>query len=202
LSLLVRGRRICLVTLSLCVLCLMSQPMFLQAQLPESWLDRPLANWNAAGREVPRAPAAEEPIAEVVERCRLTRNPSTAGERAVEAAGWIPFWNFGQRLVREDVEIVGGMVGADGMCRPVAYNVFVFAGDRFAGTLSPAVMTSRLDGASGAVAFTSAGVTADFARYSPADPLCCPSSRVTGSYRIDRTAEGPLVVPVTIRPAP
>ncbi len=197
-----RGRRICLVTLSLCVLCLISPPLFLQAQRPESWLDRPLVNWNVAGRRVLKVPPAEEPIAEVVERCRLTRIPSTAGERAVEAAGWIPFWNFGQRLVREDVEIVGGMAGADGMCRPVAYNVFVFVAERFAGTLSPVVMTSRLDGASGAVAFTSAGVIADFARYLPADPLCCPSSRASGSYRIDRTAEGPLVVPVTIGPTP
>jgi hypothetical protein len=34
---------------------------------------------------------------------------STRAERAVEAAGWIPFWNFDQQLVREDVEIVGGM---------------------------------------------------------------------------------------------
>jgi len=42
-------------------------------------------------------------------------------------------------------------------------------------------------------------VTADFARYASTDPLCCPSSRVTVRYRIDRTAAGPVVAPVEIR---
>src|SRR5207344_2195153 len=105
---------------------------------PASWLDRPLASWNKPGASVPAAPRdrnVNESRESIVARCRLTPPRSTAAERAVDAAGWIPFWNFDQPLVRDDVEIVGGMRGADGMCRPASYNVFVFVGGRFAGLL-------------------------------------------------------------------
>jgi len=171
-----------------------------QDRATTSWLDRPLSVWNTAGSPVPKAAAAvDETKEEIISRCRLTPPRSTAAERAVDAAGWVPFWNFAQQLVREDVEIVGGMSGADGMCRPAAYNLFVFVGERFAGVLSPASMTSRLDGSSGAVRLPLPNITAEFARYTTSDPLCCPSSRVTVRYRIDRTAAGPVVAPVEIR---
>ena len=168
---------------------------------PASWLDRPLTNWNAAGQPVPRAPAADEPTESVISRCKLTPPRSTMAERSIESAGWIPFWNFDLQLVREDVEIVGGMRGADGMCRPVAYNLFVFVRGQFAGLLSPASMTARLDSSSGAVRMPLPVVTAEFVRYGSTDPLCCPSSRVIVRYRIDRTAVGPVVAPVDIRAA-
>jgi hypothetical protein len=168
---------------------------------PASWLDRPLANWNVAGQAVPRAPAADEPTESVISRCKLTPPRWTPAERAIESAGWIPFWNFDLQLVREDVEIVGGMRGADGMCRPVAYNLFVFVRGQFAGLLSPTSMTSRLDSSSGAVRMALPVVTAEFVRYGSTDPLCCPSSRVTVRYRIDRTAIGPVIAPVDIRAA-
>jgi len=167
--------------------------------IPASWLDRPVASWNAAGAPVPKAPAGDETKASVVERCRLAPPRSTGPERAVDAAGWIPFWNFDQQLVRDEIEIVGGMRGADGMCRPTAYNLFVFVAGRFAGVLSPTSMTSRLDSSSGAVRVQPPGLTADFSRYAASDPLCCPSSHVTVRYRIDRTDAGPVVAPVDIR---
>ena len=85
------------------------------------------------------------------------------------------------------------------MCRPVTYNLFVFVRGQFAGLLSPTAMASRLDSSSGAVRMTLPALTAEFARYSSNDPLCCPSSRVTVRYRIDRTAAGPVVAPVEIR---
>ena len=166
---------------------------------PMSWLDRPLANWNKAGDAVPRAPDGGETTASLISRCKLTPPRSTPAERAVEAAGWIPFWNVDQQLVREDVEVVGGMRGADGMCRPVLYNLFVFVGGTFAGVLSPTPMTSRLDGSSGVVRLPLPNITAEFARYTTADPLCCPSSRVTVRYRIDRSAAEPVIAPVEIR---
>ena len=106
---------------------------------------------------------------------------------------------FDQRLVREDVEVVAGMRSADGMCRPVAYNLFVLVGGRFAGDVSPAPMTSRLDGSSGAVRLPLPNITAEFARYSSDDPLCCPSAHVTVRYRIDRTGGGPVLLPIDIR---
>jgi len=168
---------------------------------PASWLDRPLANWNAAGQPVPRAPAADEPTESVVRRCKLTPPRSTIAERAIESAGWIPFWNFDLQLVRDDVEIIGGMSGADGMCRPAEYNLFVFVQGQFAGLLSPTSMTSRLDSSSGVVRMALPVVTAEFVRYGSTDPLCCPSSRVSVRYRIDRTAAGPVVAPVEIRAA-
>jgi len=52
------------------------------------------------------------------------------------------------------------MTAADGMCRPAHFNVFVFVGGRFAGTLSPQLMTSRLDASIGALR-----IAAEFARY-------------------------------------
>ena len=91
------------------------------------------------------------------------------------------------------------MAGSDGMCRPTQYNVFVFVDGRFAGTLSPVLMDSRFDGSSGAVRLPLPNVTAEFARYTPNDPMCCPSSRVTVRYRIDRTPSGAVVVPVDVR---
>lgn len=164
-----------------------------------SWLDRPLTSWNKPGAKLPSPPAAEEDKAAVINRCGLKRPATTAQEKALDAAGWIAFWNFDQQLVRDGVEIVGGMSGADGMCRPVAYNLFVFVDGGYAGTLSPELMVSRTDGSSGAVRMPLPQLTAEFSRFAPADPLCCPSSRVTVRYRIDRSAAGSVVIPVDVR---
>jgi len=92
------------------------------------------------------------------------------------------------------------MAGADGMCRPIQYNVFVFVGGRFAGSVSPAMMTSRLDAASGMMTLTAETLTTEFLRYTDADPLCCPSSRVSAQYRIDRSGQTPLLVPLSASP--
>jgi len=177
---------------------LMAAPVGGQS-IPASWLDQPLKSWNTAGAAVPKASAGDETKESVIQGCRLAPPRSTSPERAVDAAGWIPFWNFDQQLVRDEIEIVGGMTGADGMCRPTAYNLFVFVGGRFAGVLSPASMTSRLDSSSGAVRVQPQSLTADFSRYASSDPLCCPSSHVTVRYRIDRTDAGPVVAPVDVR---
>ena len=168
-------------------------------RLPVGWLDQPLTSWNKAGGPIPRPPAADESVAAVVTRCQLTPRKSSGAEQSLGAAGWIPFWNFDQQLVRDDVEIVGGMRSADGMCRPVGYNLFVFVGSKFAGTLAPMPMTSRLDSSLGVVRMPLPALTADFARYSSTDALCCPSGHVTVRYRIDRTAAGPVVVPSEVR---
>ena len=180
-------------------LLLLNFPVSAGQGTPSSWLDRPLTNWNKAGRPVPSAPAGDEAAASIIRRCQLTPPRSTTGERAIDAAGWIPFWNVDQQLVREDIEIIAGMRGADGMCRPETYNLFVFVGGRFAGVLSPTPMTSRLDGSSGVVRLPLPDITAEFVRFTSTDPLCCPSSRMTARYRIDRTAAGPVVAPVEVR---
>ena len=167
---------------------------------PTSWLDRPLSSWNQPGRPVPKAPRAEQARADTMQRCQLKALGSTSGERALVDAGWIPYYNFDQQILRDDVEIIAGMTGADGMCRPSGYNLFVFVGGVFAGSLSPAPMTSRLDSSSGAVRITAKDtITADFARYTGTDPLCCPSSHATVRYKIDRSGPFAIVVPSEMR---
>ena len=168
-------------------------------QSASSWLDRPLTSWNTPGVPIPPPRPAEEDKAAVIKRCGLKRPAATAPEKALDAAGWIPFWNFDQQLVREGIEIVGGLSGADGMCRPADYNLFVFVDGRYAGTLSPEMMVSRTDGSSGVVRMPLPQLTAEFSRFAPTDPLCCPSSRVTVRYRIDRVSAGPVVIPVDVR---
>ena len=186
-------------TISMSVVGMLTLPVGAAQDTPASWLDRPLSNWNRAAATVPVAPATGEPIAAVISRCKLQPPESTAAERLVKSAGWIPFWNVDQQLVRDDVEIVGGMRAADGMCRPETYQLFVFVGGRFAGTLSPTPMNARQDASSGVVRLAPPVISTEFARYSKTDPLCCPSSRVTVRYNIERTGEGPLVVPTEIR---
>ncbi len=174
------------------------------AQAPaRSWLDRPMSNWNVPGRAMPRAVTKGETIAGISKRCAsLPVVRDTSGERAVADAGWLPFHMFDRQLVQRDVEIIGGLAGADGMCRPVEFNVFVFVGGQFAGTLSPAQMASRTDGSiGGAVRLSDTDtISAEFARYAESDPLCCPSARVTVRYRIDRNATSPVVVPAGVQP--
>jgi hypothetical protein len=172
---------------------------YAQDMRASSWLDRPLVNWNKAGDKLPLPPADGERKQALIQRCQLTPPLVTPAEKEVDAAGWIPFWNVDQQLVRDGIEIIGGMMGADGMCRPARYNLFVFVDGRFAGVLSPTPMTSRLDGSSGVVRMALPLITAEFARYTPSDPLCCPSSRVTVRYRIDRTPAGTVVVPIDVR---
>ena len=165
-----------------------------------SWLDRPLSNWNKGGAPVPTAPQPSEPRATLIERCTLdARQPTPVGSH-LAAAGWVPFLHQDQQLSQADIEIVDGMNDADGMCRPGTFNAFVFVDGRFAGTLSPVPMTSRLDGSIGAVRIISADlITAEFARYRAQDPLCCPSSRVAVRFRIDRMAPDPVVTPLDMR---
>ena len=173
------------------------------AQAPAAmWLDKPLTNWNVPGRALPTAKHVGESIADVSKRCNyFPLLSSTAGERALVAAGWVPFRMFDRQIVDRDVEIIGGLAGADGMCRPVNFNVFVFVNGQIAGTLSPDQMTSRTDGSIGGAIRLAPDDTIDagFARYTDKDALCCPSSHVTVRYRIDRKAAPPVVVPVSVR---
>jgi hypothetical protein len=163
-----------------------------------AWLDAPLTGWNAGGTELPTAPPAEgnpDP------RCRDQVRPASGAEdRAVVAAGWVlvgPLQVFG------DTAVVTGTSGFDGMCRWWGYEVFVFAGGRFAGTLSPQPMNSRTDGAAVQVhLYRAASISAEFTRYTEKDPMCCPSRTSVVSYRVEHTSGGPVVVPTTVSTAP
>ncbi|HUP39068.1 MAG TPA: LppP/LprE family lipoprotein [Vicinamibacterales bacterium] len=182
------------------VALLFATAAFAQTAEP-TWLDRPLSNWNKAATTLPRAVPNGETLADMMKRCadmQTLRN--TPGERALADAGWLPFHLFDRQMMQRDVEIVGGLAGADGMCRPVDFNVFVFVAGRFAGMLSPGDMSSRNDGSVGAIRLAEDDtIAAEFARYAESDPLCCPSGRVTVRYRIDRKAVPPVVVPVSVQ---
>jgi len=100
------------------------------------------------------------------------------------------------------VSLVYGLTGHDGMCRPLGYQVFVFVEGQFAGTLSPAPMDSRTDGALENIVWTASAdgtveLSALFNRSSEGDPLCCPSRTSFVHYRIDRSGQTPVVVPVS-----
>ena len=163
-----------------------------------SWIDaEPIAGWNVVARVVPRAEATGvEPISGI--RCRSQlRDPAGTPDRAVMAAGWSlvgPLQAFSGTVV------IAGAVGADGMCRPLGYQLFVFVADRFAGTLSPAPANAREDGTPTFVRLLSASeILVQYARYTETDPLCCPSRTSDVTFRIDRDTRGAFVVPQTAR---
>ncbi|HVQ12606.1 MAG TPA: LppP/LprE family lipoprotein [Vicinamibacterales bacterium] len=165
------------------------------------WLDGPLAPWNQSATVIPSALGGTESQGALERRCgsaSLTASPAAA---AVRAAGWAPFLHFDRAIARDGVEVVGGMTAAATPgCEPVMFNLFVFVGGTFAGTISPIVMEQGRDAAVGAVRVTGAdALTAEFARYTTKDTTCCPSSRVRVTYRIERSGSQPTLVPVDIR---
>jgi hypothetical protein len=163
-----------------------------------AWLDAvPLPQWNAPGRAVPPAPppSFEPPT---VARCAgQLRKPATAAEKAVARAGW----SLVAPPVRGGpVEIVLGTSGVDGMCRPNGYQLLVFSGGRFAGTLAPRPMNARTDGAVDLPTVDASGtVEAGFRRYAPSDPLCCPSRTSTVTFRVEPAAGGPVLRAGSVR---
>jgi hypothetical protein len=113
----------------------------------------------------------------------------------------MPYLHLDRAIALDEVEVIAGMGAAGPGCMPEMYNLFVFVSGTFAGTLSPVPMTPNRDGEAGAVRIGSADrLTAEFARYAPGDPECCPSSRVRVTYRIER-ADGkpPMVLATEIR---
>jgi hypothetical protein len=116
------------------------------------------------------------------------------------AGGWALYGSL-QRFGR--TVVVTGASELDGMCRPRGFQVFVFFEKRFAGTLSPGVMNARADGSQSRLSLISERkISADYARYSKDDPLCCPSAAATVPFDIEDKPSGPLVVPGKTVPAP
>jgi hypothetical protein len=190
-----------LASLTMAAMTLGAGGSFAQTGAPagSGWLDRPLTNWNRPGASLPRASQGSS-TAELLKRCPATgAQPSSPAARQLSAAGWLPFFALDREIVRGDVEVLAGMADADGMCRPMGYQLFVFVGGAFAGTLSPQPMDSRTDQSSGPLRILEDGVVqADFSRFASSDALCCPSGHMTVRYRIDRQPQ-PLVVPSDVR---
>lgn len=163
------------------------------ARADGGWLDQqPPAQWNRQGMPVPvtRAATADE-IGNP--RCLDQVRPAETDEdRVVTDAGWylVGGYQGGWGMI-----VVTGASSFDGMCRPLGYQIFVFAYGAFAGTLSPAPMDSRTDGAAGRVTISGPDrLTVQFSRYAPDDPLCCPSAQSFAEFHVDYTGDPPVVV--------
>src|SRR5690242_10675143 len=159
-----------------------------------SRLDQPATNGNHLGMRIPQAPPMDP---STNPRCLPQGRPTeTDADQALTAAGWTLFSSY---QAGWGTYVVRALSGYDGMCRPLGYNVFVFVDGDFAGTLSPAAMDSRTDGAGDVQFFASKdNIVGQFRRYTPADPLCCPSGTASVTYQVNRTPSGAVVVPESV----
>jgi hypothetical protein len=131
---------------------------------------------------------------------------STPAGQAVEAAGWNLFV---PPIVSGNVQIVRGLAGFDGMCRPMAYQAFVFmvSGEgsaTFVGTMSPESMNSRTDGALNQIDLGPDNliVVGRYARYTDQDALCCPSAISTAVFRVPQATPDAVLFRVSTTTEP
>jgi hypothetical protein len=159
-----------------------------------AWLDQPLSNWNQVGMDIPQAPPMDP---STNPQCLPQKRPvDTYADQALVDSGWTLFSGY---FAGWDTYVVAGLSGYDGMCRPLGYNVFVFADGQFAGTISPDNMDSRTDGAGTVRSFAARdSIAAEFQRYTASDPLCCPSGHASVFYKVDHTPAGPVLVPESV----
>ena len=182
------------------IISLALTPCSLVAQASGTWLDKSLTGWNQPGAIAAAPPSSGESREALARRCASSSLRGSPAADALSKAGWVPFRHLDREVAREDIEVIGGMSAAGPGCEARLYNLFVFVGGRFAGTLSPVAMTPDRDGEVGAVRITSAvAMTAEFGRYLPGDPECCPSSRVRVTFRIERRGARPVVEPLEAR---
>lgn len=155
------------------------------------WIDDKLENWNRKGSPIPAAPKLDaRPI--LTGPCsEQLRKPHGPEDEAVKEAGW---GLIGALQVHSGVAVVSGAAAADGMCRPLAFQVFVFVDGEFAGTLSPEPMNSRTDGMLSSVQLFGKQILATYQRYGEKDALCCPSRTSDVLFKV----EGVPVAPVEV----
>lgn len=153
------------------------------------WLDQdPPMQWNQPGMALPTGEALDSETFPGQWCSTTARAPETAEDHAMADAGW---FLMGGYAAGWGIRVVGGNGAYDGMCRPVGYQYFVFVDGVFAGTLSPQIMNSRFDGAGWSPSVEAPDrVAAEFDRYGPGDPLCCPSGRSVAHFRIKRSDAG------------
>jgi heat shock protein HslJ len=168
----------------------------LQAQQSAgTWLDRPLVNWNKQSTELPRPVGAVDQH-EIQTRCpNLLRQADTPFEHELVDTGWLLYGALQSFGV---TKVVTAMSGTDNECRPLGYQAFVYFGDSYAGTLSPATMDSLTNGALTTIRLSSANnISAEFARYRENDSACCPRRMSYVTYEVS-TDEPRRIGPVEI----
>ena len=186
------------------LLALLALPAIAQNGPAATWLDSAPAQWNRPGASFPlpaivgsgRPQDMEKNV--TPEYCKAHQPPvSLPEERVVAGAGWLV---FPSSKGNDGLTVVGGALSEDGMCRPDAYQFFVFVRGNFAGTLSPNLMGARSDGSVNKVSFPGRGkILAMFSRYSAADPLCCPSRLSEATYGIRQETGKPVVIVLGVR---
>ena len=158
----------------------------MQSAGPALWLDEAAPAWNAPGAAVPQAPEIDLSDDPMEARCEAqVREPETAEDRQLADAGWRLFGGY---QAGWGLTLVDGFVAFDGMCRPTPYQVFVFEDGAFAGTLAPEPMLPRSDGALIDAHLFAGEISAEFDRYAPEDPLCCPSGSAFVRYAVEDRA--------------
>jgi hypothetical protein len=177
------------------------------AQQSASWLDTsPIQNWNTVGMPIPQAMPATvsgQPAtpADWPPNCiHELRHPETPEDIQLHNRGWYLAQPY---QAGYGIKLIPAQAGFDGMCRPWGYNYFVFVDGQFAGTIAPQAMNARTDGAAQSVNFfggSTARIFAEFARYTPSDALCCPSSTSSVQYTIQ--VSPPLVIPNSVNTSP
>lgn len=165
-----------------------------------SWLDSPKpANWNKPGLTLPAAPRSPDGVDP---RCQAqARPPELAEDQRLHEKGWdlIGPYQGGWSLL-----VIAANAGYDGMCRPGAFQYFVFSRGAFVGTLSPRLMASRMDGALSNVALESLNgkklLVVEYLSYAATDPLCCPSATTKVDFEL--APAGSVVRPSTAFTSP
>jgi hypothetical protein len=187
------------------------------AMAPHAWLDAAVPiGWNSAGAAIAAAPpwridgrvvpGGKDPELLRGGRCASSvRGAATGPERIISTHGWliarvVPALPSGTDP--GGISIVMGISGADGMCRPLGYQLFAFRGGRYIGTLSPELMDARADASFEAVRLTGpTTLQVDFLRYAESDPLCCPHATTRVWFAIAGGSR-PRIVPVSVHTKP
>ena len=152
-----------------------------------AWLDGPVTQWNTPGMAIPKAP----PRAGDARCFDALVVPETPAMQALVDAGW---FLYGSRITGLPIEIESAQSGADGMCRPTGYQVFLFVNGKLAGTFSPELMNSRDDGSLVQTSMLPDEVfQAGYNRYTERDALCCPSGHSTATFKLDRSGSAPVL---------
>jgi hypothetical protein len=173
--------------------------MPIQSAASGEWLDTHLVAWNTPGQSVSTVPD-DVPRDPIPPMCQESRKPAGTQEQTVVDSGWRL---FGTSRDGHGIVVVGAAARVDGMCRPDYYQEFVFVGGHFAGTVSPALMRARSDGAAIKISFPSRGrINVEFARYNDKDPLCCPSRVSIVTYKIRHEAGKPVLIPHQMKTQP
>jgi heat shock protein HslJ len=158
------------------------------------WLDQtPLPSWNERSRAA--ILQTKKIAADELKRCAsVVRQPSLAADRLLARSGWTL---VGPPQTMGRTSLITVAQSFDGMCRPLGFQKFVFVGSRLAGTLSPAPMDSRTDGAlTSARMISENSISAEYARYRETDALCCPHKIEAVSFRLKPDGGGNfLLVP-------